>query len=96
MNDAFALIHNHFERVVFDAVKAAAHEHPVVASNEEWLADVACVALNRLPPRYIRNAPDFAFYRSWHESEAAERAVHDAVREAFAYVESRVLLGART
>ena len=44
-----------------------------MADNDDLLADVACVALNRLPPRYIRHEVDFAFYLSERERTESER-----------------------
>ena len=44
----FSTIHNHHERAVFDAVLAAATNFPALAT-PDLLADVACVALNRVP-----------------------------------------------
>ena len=93
MRTDFSSIQNHCERPVFEAVLAA---HPRYAAlNEELLADVACVALNRLPPRYIRHAVDLAFYQSEKERVDNERAVQDAVNHAFEFVQARVAMRAR-
>src|SRR4249920_2893166 len=62
MNAEFASIRNHHERTVFDAVTAAAPQYPMLAGHPDLLADVACVALNRMPPRYIRHEVDMTFY----------------------------------
>jgi hypothetical protein len=58
-------------------------------------ADVACVALNRLPTRYIRHEVDFVFYLS--ERERADNARHlvEAVEYAFGFVQARQAMGAR-
>ena len=52
MNADFESIHNHHEQAVFEAIRRAGPGYPLVAGND-LLPDVACVALNRLPPRYI-------------------------------------------
>ena len=39
----FASVHNHHERLVFEAVTAAAPGYAALAGNGEWLCDVACV-----------------------------------------------------
>ncbi len=56
---------------------------------------MACVALNRLPPRYIRHTVDFAFYQTEKERAEAEQLVRDTVRQAFEFVQARVAMRAR-
>lgn len=93
MSRDFSSIQNHHERPVFEAVSAA---HPrYVEVDAALLPDVACVALNRLPPRYIRHAVDLAFYQSERERGDNERAVLDAVDYAFQFVQARVAMRAR-
>ncbi len=43
------------------------------------LCDVACVALNRLPPRYIRHEVDFSFYLTERERREIDTAINEAV-----------------
>jgi hypothetical protein len=93
MSTDFSSIRNHHERPVFEAVLAAHPRYPGVA--EALLPDVACVALNRLPPRYIRHAVDLAFYQSEKERAGNERSVHDLVDYAFEFVQARVAMKAR-
>lgn len=96
MNIDFSSIHNHHERAVFDAVRAQAPEFPLAASSEDLLADVACVALNRLPPRYIRHEVDLAFYLTEKERGEVATAVDTAVRFAFEFVQARKAMRARS
>ena len=91
----FTSIRNHNERGVYEAVLAAAPGFPGVADNDDLLADVACVALNRLQPRYIRHEVDFAFYLSERERQDGERQVDDAVEYAFGFVQARHAMRAR-
>jgi hypothetical protein len=95
MNVDFTSIRNHNEQSVFDAVLAAAERYPGLAGREELLADVACVALNRLPPRYIRHAVDLAFYQTERERAEHDKAVADAVDYAFGFVQARTAMRAR-
>ena len=95
METPYHFIHNHHEQAVFGAVKTMADEHPDLA-NDELLADVACVALNRIPPRYIRHNVDFAFYLSDSEREENARMVADAVTFAFDFVRARRAMRVRT
>lgn len=91
----FTSIHNHNEQAVFDAVMAAAPDYPALAGKPELFADVACVALNRLPPRYIRHAVDLAFYQGEGARQAAAKAQQEAVAHAFRFVQARAAMGAR-
>ena len=93
MSTDFSSIRNHLERPVFEAVLAAHPRYPGVDAS--LLPDVACVALNRLPPRYIRHAVDLAFYQSEKERNDNERAVLDIVNYAFEFVQARVAMRAR-
>ena len=96
MSVDFASIHNHNEQSVFAAVLAAAPRFPSIAEQPELLADVACVALNRLPPRYIRHAVDFAFFQTDRERHDSELALAEAVDHAFGFVQARAAMRART
>jgi hypothetical protein len=89
----FSSIHNVHERAVTDAVVSLHPDYPGV--REDLLPDVACVALNRLPTRYIRHEVDLAFYLSDKEREDNERAVTDAVCFAFEFVQARAAMRAR-
>jgi len=92
----FTYVRNHNERAVYDAVAQEAARHPGLAHNPDLLADVACVALNRLPPRYIRHEVDFAFYLSERERLDSDRQVQEAVDHAFGFVQARTAMRART
>jgi hypothetical protein len=83
----FESIHNHHERAVFEEVIAQARIRPSV--ERRLLADIACVALNQLPPRYIRHDVDFNFYLSAAEREHNAQQVRDAVAYAFDFVVAR-------
>ena len=96
MSADFTSVHNHNEQAVFDAVLDHAERYPGLAHDPELLADVACVALNRLPARYIRHAADFVFYLSERERGEIQRQVVDAVDQAFGFVQARTAMRART
>ncbi len=91
----FTSVHNHQERSVFDAVLKAAPGFPGVCNDPDLLLDVACVALNRLPPRYIRHSVDYLFYLTEHERTEQERQLNAAVSSAFHFVQARTAVGAR-
>lgn len=89
----FSSIRNYHERVVIEAVKAGSAAYPGIP--EELLPDVACVALNRLLPRYIRHEVDLAFYLTEKERAANERDVAESVEFAFQFVQARHVMRAR-
>ena len=89
----FTSVRNHYEQPVLDAVIALAHQHP--AFDKELLPDVACVALNRLPTRYIRYQVDMAFYLTAKERIESDALVQEAVRYAFDFVKARLAASGR-
>lgn len=57
-------------------------------TDQDKLIDVACVALNQLPARYIRYAVDFVFYMPSEERKQLFDDVEQSVVDAIAYVEA--------
>lgn len=92
MSADFESIHNHYERIIFEAVLASSAKYQVP---RDLLADVACVALNRLPPRYIRHDVDLVFYLTENERAHNEVAIAEAVKYAFEFVQARSAMRAR-
>lgn len=90
----FSSIYNHHEREVFNVVAQMAPRFPAV-NTDDLLVDVACVALNRLPPRYIRHEVDFSFYLTEPERLEIDAAISEAVTYAFNFVTARAALRAR-
>jgi len=95
MSVDFTSVRNHNERSVYDAVQRHAPNYPGLAHRADLLADVACVALNRLPPRYIRHEVDFVFYLSERERGESDRHLLEAVDYAFGFVQARTAMKAR-
>lgn len=95
MSIDFTSVRNHQEQAVYDAVSDALVRYPGLGGRPELVADVACVALNRLAPRYIRHTVDLAFYQSDHDRSRGERAVADAVEYALGFVQARAAMRAR-
>ena len=89
----FTTLHNYYERLVVDQVTDLAVHYPLLTEDQH--PDVACVALNRLQPRYIRHEVDFAFYLTEKERHETERQVAEAVDFAFGFVQARVAMRAR-
>lgn len=78
-----ANVHNYYERLVTESIlKTDARS----ISDADFLADVSCVALNHLPPRYIRHDVDMSFFMSPVEREETEDKVQRAVDYALIFV----------
>lgn len=77
-------IANYYEKLVVDDLKS---RDEAIGKPEDELADIACVALNRLPSRYYRFSVDMAFYLSVQEQQQMEASVRDAVTHALRFVQ---------
>jgi|SRR3954469_6361645 len=85
--DEIDFIHNYYERLVLQEIFAQSTR--VQEGDRDFLADVACVALNRMPPRYIRHDVDMTFFMSPQDIQEISNKVIHAVTDAINYVESR-------
>ena len=85
--DEIDFIHNYYERLVLQEIfeqSARARD-----GDRDFLADTACVALNRMPPRYIRHDVDMTFFMSPQDMQEIANKVSLSVTDAITYVESR-------
>ena len=89
----FTSLHNYYEQLVVNQVKDLAPQYPLLG--DDHLPDVACVALNRLPPRYIRHAVDLAFHMTERERLDSEQLLRETVVHAFEFVQARYAMRAR-
>jgi len=78
-------LHNYYEGLVFNALR---EKRPDQFGSNDYTADIACVALNNLPCRYIRHDVDMAFYLSSDERQQMIDKVDKAVTDAIQFVES--------
>lgn len=85
--DDVDFIHNYYERLVLQEIFTQSPR--VQEGDRDFLADVACVALNRMPPRYIRHDVDMTFFMSPQDIQEIGNKVTAAVKDAIHYVESR-------
>ncbi len=85
--DEIDFIHNYYERLVLEEIFEQSTR--AKEGDREFLADVACVALNRMPPRYIRHDVDMTFFMSPQDMHEIHNKVVNAVADAINYVESR-------
>jgi hypothetical protein len=84
----FESIHNYYEPLVIDEVMSTLVTRDQV-KDPEFLQDVACLALNSLPARYVRHDVDMAFYLSTAQREQIRHDVTDAVTQAAERIRAR-------
>ena len=85
----FDQVHNYYERLVFEEVAMRAHDEANARFTADMLADVACLALNRLPARYVRHDVDMMFYLTEVERRAIQQSLDEVLKFAFAFVQER-------
>lgn len=79
---SFSAINNYYEQLVFQHITEA-NLDPL---DENFIEDVACVALNHLPAKYVRHEVDMAFYMTSEERTKIDARVTIAVKNAIEYV----------
>ena len=79
-------IHNYYEKLV---IEQAIRSDDRAAQDSDFLSDVACLALNRLPPRYVRHDVDMTFFLTPDELDNMTDRVAEAVNEAIAYIQEK-------
>jgi len=87
MESNFEQVHNYYERLIFEEVARRAEFNPNFTADR--LADVACVALNRLPARYVRHDVDMVFYLTEQERKVIDTSMDEVLKFAFAFVMER-------
>ncbi len=78
----FSAINNYYEQLVFRHIL----ETVPAPLDDNFLDDVACVALNHLPAKYVRHEVDMAFYMTSEERNKIESRITIAVKNAIDYV----------
>ena len=84
----FSTITNYYEYLVFEQIRAMAIERDEVIDND-FVQDIACIALNHLPPRYIRHKVDLAASLTDLEWKSLQAQVAKAVDDAFLFAKRR-------
>lgn len=77
-------IHNWYERLVMQQLTGNSALN--AEFSDEALSDIACVALNHLPPRYVRHSVDMSFYTSPQELQEMDKRIQTALSSAINYV----------
>ena len=90
MHMSFSNVHNYYEKLVFSRVLHLMGKKTV---DMDYLEDIACVALNHLPPRYIRFDVDMIFYLSPSERGEMEQKIDEAIETAVASISKEKVAG---
>ena len=84
----FDSIHNYYETLVVRELIQTFVED-IRHIDEDYLQDIACIALNMLPARYVRHDVDMAFFLTSHERSEMDNAVKEAVKKAKLHVDEQ-------
>ena len=82
----FDSVENQPESIVFELVASLAGGNAAIRANPALLADIACIALNSLKPRYICRPEMLSKYITDQEREGSRIEAQRAVQSAFEYV----------
>lgn len=77
-------IHNYYEHMVLDHIQKLDLQK---IKNKDYLADLTCLTLNQLPPRYIRYEVDMAFYLPNSERQQMHMNVVNAIKSSVEFMD---------
>ena len=80
-------IHNYYEKLVVDKLESMGITDKNHSPN--FIADLCCLVLNQLPPRYIRYEVDMAFYLDPAEKMQMDMNVANAVQTSIKYLDGQ-------
>ncbi len=83
---SFESAENYYEHLVANELRKQLKGNKL-NKDQDFVEDVACVALNRLPVRYVRHHVDLVYYLTDEEKLSIDEKVTRAVREAIAFVQ---------
>ncbi|WP_340676988.1 late competence development ComFB family protein [Paraglaciecola sp.] len=78
-------VHNYYEHLVLEQIERLELSK---TKTEDYLADLCCLALNQIPPRYIRFDVDMSFYLPQSEKQQMEMNAINAVKHAIGYLDN--------
>ncbi len=76
-------IQNYYETLVIESLASQIEGQDI---DEDRLTDVICIAINHLPPRYIRHEVDMVYYTSPIEMQEIRDKADAAVKNALAHI----------
>ncbi|WP_158968310.1 late competence development ComFB family protein [Paraglaciecola sp. L3A3] len=78
-------IHNYYEHLVLERIEYLGLNK---TKSEDYLADLCCLALNQIPPRYIRFEVDMSFYLPTNERQQMQMNAINAVDKAISFLDN--------
>ncbi len=82
----FECVENHRESIVRELIEELAARTAAIRANPELLADIACIALNTLKPRYIHRPNALSKFMTQQERKSSRLEAQSAVQSAFEFV----------
>ena len=79
-------IHNYYEQLVLEKIEMLGLRE---SKDEDFLADLCCLALNKLPPQYIRFEVDMSFYLSNKKHQQMAKNAEDAINFALEFLDNK-------
>jgi hypothetical protein len=79
-------IHNYYEHLILERIEILGLNK---TKDGDYLADLCCLALNQIPPRYIRFEVDMSFYLAQSERQQMEMNAVNAVNQAISFLDQR-------
>ncbi|MCB5225662.1 late competence development ComFB family protein [Alishewanella sp. 16-MA] len=79
-------IHNFYEKLLLDHIVELGLDQE---KDSEYLADLCCISLNLLPPRYIRYEVDMSFYMPQSERFEMQMKVKEATSRARNFLDNQ-------
>lgn len=77
--------HNYYEKLVLEYIESCGL---IEQQESDYLADLCCIALNHLPPKYVRFDVDMAFFLGRAERIRMQLKVKKAVAEAKEFLDA--------
>ncbi|MFT5676106.1 MAG: hypothetical protein ACI808_002043 [Paraglaciecola sp.] len=77
-------IHNYYEHLVLEKIDILGLSK---SKSNDYIADLSCLALNQMSPRYIRHEVDMSFYLPQSEKQQMEMNVQDAIEKALKFLD---------
>ncbi|WP_416308039.1 late competence development ComFB family protein [Neptunicella sp. SCSIO 80796] len=79
-------IHNYYEHLILERIQTLKLDK---TKSPDYLADLCCLSLNQVPPRYIRFEVDMAFYLPQNERQQMEMNVVHAIEKAQKFLDQK-------
>ena len=79
-------VHNYYEHLVLDKIVELGLNK---TRTSDYLADLCCLALNQVPPKYIRYEVDMAFFLGNYERSKMEKEVAIALKQAIGVLDAK-------